>query len=392
MKKMYGFFLTLALSACTALAACGDDDDQPAGGTGGSGGTGGTGGRSGAAGQPNETGGTGGAPGGAGTSGAGGSTGLSGAGGAGGASGAGGAGGAGGSPGLKVCERPESAQFDPTSNAWYVSCQGPTGAAPDGFIAKVAADGKSVTAEKFATGLAEPKGIRIHDGKLYVSDVDRLATINVADGARLATTQVAGIDPDVPEPSKIFLNDVAVHKATGDVYVSDNRNSMIYKFDANGGAPQVLAKGAALESPNGLLVDETDAANPRLLLACTGANLNVPNNTVDKLGAVIALDLADLNDGDGQLEVRFITQRLGTLDGIEFDTNGDLTLIDINGNRLFRVTPTTTSPPPFDQGEGKVLRQRLLRPADHGFDPDRRLLAVPEADGGTVLFLDLNTL
>jgi sugar lactone lactonase YvrE len=256
-------------------------------------------------------------------------------------------------------------------------------------VAKVAADGKSVVTAQFVPNLVDPKGIRINGGKLYVTDVDKLLTVNVADGAVLASTPVAGISPEVPEASKIFLNDVAVHKATGDLYVSDNRNSMIYKFDSSGGAPQVVAKGPALESPNGVLVDETDPASPRLLLACTGANLNVAANTVDKVGAVVAIGLADLNDGDGQVATTYVTQRLGTLDGIELDTNGDLLVTDINGNRLFRVTPSVDSPPAFDESEGKVLRQRLLRPADHGFDPARRLLAVPETDGGTVLFIDL---
>src|SRR5688500_3303047 len=72
---------------------------------------------------------------------------------------------------LAVCERPESAQFDAVSNAWYVSCMAKPDVAGDGFIAKLNAAADSVVTEKFTTGLNEPKGIRIRAGKLYISDV-----------------------------------------------------------------------------------------------------------------------------------------------------------------------------------------------------------------------------
>jgi hypothetical protein len=77
---------------------------------------------------------------------------------------------------LAVCERPESAQFDAVSNAWYVSCMAKPDIAGDGFIAKLNAAADSVVTEKFTTGLNEPKGIRIRAGKLYVSDVTEPAS------------------------------------------------------------------------------------------------------------------------------------------------------------------------------------------------------------------------
>src|SRR5262245_21588634 len=63
---------------------------------------------------------------------------------------------------LAVGERPESAQFDPVSNAWYVSVQAKADVPGDGYIAKLNADATAFVSERFVTGLNEPKGVRIH--------------------------------------------------------------------------------------------------------------------------------------------------------------------------------------------------------------------------------------
>jgi hypothetical protein len=285
---------------------------------------------------------------------------------------------------LAVCERPESAHFDASSNAWYVSCMAKPDVAGDGFIAELNAAGDAVVTEKFSTGLNEPKGMRIRRGKLYVSDVTELVTIDVATGRVLGRASVVGIHPDVA--SSPFLNDVALSEATGDVYVSDNRNDTLYRFDADGGAPRLLVKSPSLEAPNGLLVDEHPGATPRLLVAAMGPGLE--SGRTDKLGAVLAIALSDLNDGDGRIEVTYVSQRIGNLDGIEFDA-GDLLVTDTYGGRLLRVSPTSSTPQ-FGQGDAHILRQGFARSADLGFDPARRRAVVPQLGNGTVVAVDLS--
>jgi hypothetical protein len=189
---------------------------------------------------------------------------------------------------LRVCERPESAYFDAVSDAWYVSCQAKNDVPDDGYIAKINAAGTAVVTEKFVSGLDEPKGIRVHDGKLYVSDVSELVTADVASGAKLNTVSVIGIDPRVPAASW-SLNDVNVYEPTGEVYVSDNRNDILYRFDASGGSPQLLFRGPAIEGPNGLLLDTRDPARPRLLIAALGPGLDPSRGVTAKLGAVLSV-------------------------------------------------------------------------------------------------------
>ncbi len=284
---------------------------------------------------------------------------------------------------LAVCERPESAHFDAASNAWYVSCMAKPDVPGDGFIAKLNAAADSVVSEKFTPGLNEPKGIRIRAGKLYVSDVTELVTIDVGTGRVLGKASVAGIHPDVP--SSPFLNDVAVSEATGNVYVSDNRNDTLYLFNAEGGAPRLLFKSPSLEAPNGLLVDERPGVRPRLLVAAMGPGL--ASGRTDKLGAVLAIDLDDFDDGD-RVNVTYVSQRIGNLDGIELDGD-DVLVTDTYGGRLMRVSPTSTTRH-FGQGDAHIVRQGYSRAADLGFDPATRRALVPQLSSGTVVLVELN--
>jgi hypothetical protein len=280
---------------------------------------------------------------------------------------------------LAVGERPESAQFDPASSAWYVSVQAKADVAGDGYIAKLNADATAFVSERFVTGLNEPKGMRIHQGRLFVADVTELVTVDVASGQVLSKTSVVGIDSDVPEAP--FLNDVAVRPSSGFVYVSDNRNNLLFRFNPDGSAPLLLLSSPSLEAPNGLLVDERDVDDARLLVAALGPGLDPARGVTERLGAVLSLGLDDLNDEDGQAEVSFVSQRIGNLDGIEL-LGDDLIVTDVFAGRLLRLTPSATTPPPFGQGDAVVLRSGLSRSADLGLDPARGLVLVPETASG----------
>ncbi|MET0410476.1 MAG: hypothetical protein ABW217_04245 [Polyangiaceae bacterium] len=285
-----------------------------------------------------------------------------------------------------VGERPESAQFDAVTNAWYVSVQGETDVPGDGYIAKLDANASAFITERFVTGLNEPKGIRVHDGRLFVADVTELVIIDLASAEVLSRTSIIGIGPNVPaEP---FLNDVAVRASTGYVYVSDNRNNMIYRFEPDGSAPLLLLSDPNLEAPNGLLVDERDPDDPRLLVASLGPGFDPVLGTSELPGAVLSLGIIDLNDGDAQAAVSLISQRIGNLDGIEI-SGDDLLVSDVIGGRLLRVTPTTSSPPAVGEGNAQVLRSGLSRGADLGFDPARGLVLVPETTTGVVTSITL---
>lgn len=284
-----------------------------------------------------------------------------------------------------VCERPESAYFDGGSSSWYVSCMAKSDVPGDGYVTRLNADATESVTARFVTDLDEPKGIRVNDGKLYVSNVDELVTADLATGERIATTSIVGIDARVPEQSS--LNDVTVDPATGDVYVSDNRNDILYRFDANGASPELLVAGPVLEGPNGLLIDDRGTAGPRLLIASLGPGLNPMLGVTEKLGSVLAIDLADLNDGDDAVEATRISQRIGNLDGIE-RYGDDLIVSDFFAGRVLRLTPTLTTPT-GDEGDGQIIRQSLANSADLGIDVDTGVIMVPETGRGTLLSIEL---
>lgn len=68
-------------------------------------------------------------------------------------------------------------------------------------------------------GLNAPKGLRSLKGTLWVSDLDELVTMDIADSRITSKMKIDGAR---------FLNDVAV-AADGTVYASDSQGSRIYQ-------------------------------------------------------------------------------------------------------------------------------------------------------------------
>src|SRR5688572_10134426 len=110
---------------------------------------------------------------------------------------------------LTTCE---SVIYDPTNDVLYVANinGAPDGKHGNGFIAKVSLDGK-VTTQQWVTGMDAPKGMGIANGKLYVSDINRIHEIDISSG-KIANTYTVD--------SAKFLNDITTD-ASGKVYVSD---------------------------------------------------------------------------------------------------------------------------------------------------------------------------
>ncbi len=80
-------------------------------------------------------------------------------------------------------KEPESICFDvPSGNVFVLNVVGRAGKKEGlGWITKLAPDGKVVT-EKWVTGLNAPRGLRSWGSTLWVSDVDELVAISIADG------------------------------------------------------------------------------------------------------------------------------------------------------------------------------------------------------------------
>ena len=177
-------------------------------------------------------------------------------------------------PVLTTCE---SVLYDEDQDILYVAN---INGAPDakdgnGFISKVSLDGK-VVEEKWVTGMDAPKGMGLHDGKLYVADITRVHEIDTESGK---------ISRSYPVQSAVFLNDIAVNN--GKVYVSDSRGGSVYVIEDG----KVSAWMENLDGPNGLFSE-----NGKLLMALwNGKTLN----TVDVSSKEITLRTEGIENPDG---------------------------------------------------------------------------------------------
>lgn len=189
----------------------------------------------------------------------------------------------------------ESVCFNPMENLLYVSCINgqPLEKNRQGFIARVDLDGNIVDL-KWIEGLDAPKGMGIFEGKLFVTDIDQLVEISIADGA---------IVNRYPAEGAQFLNDISID-AAGNVYVSDMTTNKIHRL--SGGNFEVWLESDLLDTPNGLFV-EGDA----LLIGMAGS--------VMKAGLK-----------DAALSVYI--ENTGGIDGLEAEGNGNYIISDWTGN------------------------------------------------------------
>jgi hypothetical protein len=142
----------------------------------------------------------------------------------------------------------EAVIFDPEREILYVSCiaGAPDGKDGRGYIAKVDLAGQ-IQDPQWVKGLNAPKGLGIVGDKLFVTDIDQLVEIDIAQGKILKKYPVAGAQ---------FLNDVATSSTA--VYFTDSNLSKIHQLTlADGKVGQVLAD-TVLGGCNGLyLADST---------------------------------------------------------------------------------------------------------------------------------------
>lgn len=249
-------------------------------------------------------------------------------------------------------KNPESALFDAEAGAVYVSNVNGDGTAKDGngFISKVTPDGK-VVAMEWVTGLNGPKGLAKVGGKLYVSDIDQLAEIDIASGKVVQRYDAKDAK---------FLNDVAAD-AGGNVYVSDMATNTIWRL--SGGTFEVFLNDAKLEGPNGLLVEGDTLLVGAWGVMTEGFATKVPGH----LKAVSLKDKTITSRGDGA--------PTGNLDGLEPAGDGTYLLTDWMAGKVLSMTADGKAVEIGNLGQGT---------ADLGYDSKSMTAFIPQMKTGVL--------
>ncbi|MCS7020312.1 MAG: PQQ-dependent sugar dehydrogenase [Gemmataceae bacterium] len=249
---------------------------------------------------------------------------------------------------------PESVCIGP-GNRIFVTVIGEFDKDGDGAVL-VLEEGKVRT---FVGGLNDPKGITAFQKWLYVTDKNRLLRIDTA--AKTPQAEVFVPADKFPEKPQ-FLNDVTVDAENGTIYVSDSGDLM-----GGGGAvyrvhPQTRAvstvistkKFPALKTPNGLVNDGTSF----LLVADFHT------------GEIFRVKLAD-----GSAEK--IAEGIPGADGLAWDHHGRLYASSWEKGQVF-VIPRPGAKP-------VLLSDKFKAAADICYDPERKVILVPDMTAGTVV-------
>lgn len=223
--------------------------------------------------------------------------------------------------------QPESVAPSADGTLLYVSNVAGEPAAKDfvGFISRMTPDGMVVERE-WVNGLHAPKGMAVAGGKLYVSDIDALVSIDAVTGA---------IASRIPIDGARFLSDVAIAR-DGSVLVSDSGGAKIYAV--SNGVVSVWLDDPLLAAVNGLTPD-----GDRLLVATMR-------------GRVLAVDW--------QLRrITVLSEGVGDGDGIASVGGGHLVASEWRG-RIFHITPDGAPGTILDTRQSQVLQNDLALVGD----------------------------
>jgi len=243
--------------------------------------------------------------------------------------------------------RPESVVFDAGRHEFYVSNMGTHGkdAVPgDGFISRLDAGGKIIEL-KWITGLDDPKGLALANGRLYVGDEPDLAEIDLATGkivARYAPADGIG-----------NFNDCTAD-AAGNVYVCSGRLGTVFRLHAGKFEAWYQLDKAKTGSLNGL-----KAEKDRLLLG--GWSVRGADGK-EQPGHISTVAYADQALG------RLGDQPVCHIDGLEPDGRGGYTVTDWQTGDVLHVSA---------DGKPTPLMKLVRGTADHTYLDDQQLLVIP---------------
>lgn len=250
-------------------------------------------------------------------------------------------------------QNPESVVYDSQRDLLYVSnVSGKPGEKDgNGTIATVSLNGAIQDAD-WVTGLNAPKGLAIHNDKLYVADIDTLVVVDIASGTISQRYTVADAK---------FLNDVTAAD-NGDIYVSDMMLNRIHRL--HDGEFSLWLESAALENPNGLLAQDS-----RLVVGAWGVMTD--GFATETPGHLKSVDLSDKSVSPIGAD-----KPIGNLDGVEADLDGDFYVTDWMAGKLLHVSRS---------GEAELLLDLNQGSADLEYIQSKDMLIIPMMNDNKLL-------
>ncbi len=232
---------------------------------------------------------------------------------------------------------PESAVYDPGTDAYYVSNYdgyNPSRGAGLQAISKLTPDGR-VAALQWVSGLNNPTGLAVRKNLLYAVERPGIAVIDILSAKVVSRIAV---------PGAAFLNDIALAE-NGDLFVSDSRRGSIFRISGEKADEWLTAP--AIAAANGVFV-----LKGKLIIGTNGD------------GCLKAVDL------ETKAVSTLVNLGQGIIDGIAADAAGNL-LVSHNEGRLFRVSP---------EGRAETILDTTsvrMNMADFAYEPGRKMIVFP---------------
>lgn len=263
---------------------------------------------------------------------------------------------------------PESVLWDSTRGIWYVSnINGdPTKKDDNGYIVRLNENGTLLDTMPFINGadadikLDAPKGMGLKGDTLWVADIDRVRAFDVNTGNQVADVSLAGL-------RATFLNDVAVGN-DGGVYITDS--GIAFKADGSVTHP----------GKSRVFVVRNNAASEAVVLPKESAANGIAWNTSRNAWLIVGFNTKDIYEWvPGAKQATVFGSGVGGADGI----------VVLGSGRALYTSWADSSLTMFEGGESHTFRKNLPSPADLGYDPVRRLIAVPLFNANRVEFWPL---
>lgn len=251
---------------------------------------------------------------------------------------------------------PESVLWDATRGVWYVSnINGkPPQKDDNGYIVRLGANGETLDSLPFINGaddditLHAPKGMALQGDTLWVADIDAVRGFNVVSGQEVATIDLSPL-------KVIFANDVAVG-SDGGIYVTETGIA----FGADG----------AVSHPGQSAVIAIRGRTPSVAVAlpkASGAN-GLAWDASRNAWLIVGFATQDIYEFvSGAKAATVLGKGPGGGDG----------LLALGDGRAILTSWADSSLTLFANGVSTTLRKGLNAPADLGYDPARKLVAVP---------------